>query len=232
MLSLLAVTLLAQNLPLPPLPYDYEALEPHIDAATMRVHHLKHHQTYTDKINGALTKLRSDPQQKHLAKLGVDKLLQHLGEIEDKKVRRIVQNAGGGYVNHDFFFRCMAPDGGGEPSDALGQALAGAFGSVDIFKQLFMAAALEVFGSGWAWLVFDTAKSALSITSTANQDTPAMEAGMVPLLGLDVWEHAYYLKHQSNRKGYVESFFEVVSWAEVARRLDTAKSADGGKKEL
>ncbi len=228
-LSLLHVAL-AQNLPLPPLPYDYAALEPHIDESTMREHHLKHHQKYTDSLNGALAKLRADAATKHLAKMGVDTLLQHLAEIPDEATRRTVQNAGGGYVNHDFFFRSMAPDGGGEPqSERLSAALVASFGGSEAFRRIFTVAALEVFGSGWAWLVYDTSAKALSVTSSANQDTPLMEPGKLPLLGIDVWEHAYYLKHQSKRAGYVADFFKVVDWSEVARRLDAATG--GGKSE-
>ena len=229
-LSLLHVAL-AQNLPLPPLPYDYAALEPHIDESTMREHHLKHHQKYTDSLNGALAKLRADAATKHLAKMGVDTLLQHLAEIPDEATRRTVQNAGGGYVNHDFFFRSMAPDGGGEPqSERLSAALVASFGGSEAFRRIFTVAALEVFGSGWAWLVYDTSAKALSVTSSANQDTPLMEPGKLPLLGIDVWEHAYYLKHQSKRAGYVADFFKVVDWSEVARRLDAATG--GAKSEL
>jgi len=222
-----------QNLPLPPLPYDYNGLEPHIDSATMKVHHLKHHQTYTDKLNGGLEKLRADPEHKYLAKMGIDALLQHLGEVPDD-LRRTIRNAGGGYVNHDLFFRCMSPDGGGAPqSAALSTALTVAFGSLDAFKRAFNLAALELFGSGWVWLVYDKEKAALGIMSTPNQDTPAMEVDMVPILGLDVWEHAYYLKHQSARKNYVDDFWNVVHWPEVARRLDAAAvSTAEGKAEL
>ena len=219
-----------QNLPLPPILYDYDALEPHMDEATMRVHHLKHHQTYTDKINGALTKLRSVPEHKYLAKMGIDTLLSHLDEVPEA-IRSVVRNAGGGYVNHDFFFRSMAPDGGGEPMHAaLVAAIQKNFGTVSSLKQMFSLAALEVFGSGWAWLVRESKSGALKITSTANQDTPLMQAGLVPLLGLDVWEHAYYLKHQSNRKGYIEAFWEVVDWSEVGKRFDAA--GDASKTEL
>ena len=214
---------LAQNLPLPPLPYDYASLEPHIDEATMRVHHMSHHQTYTDKLNGALAKLRADPEQKWLAKLGVDALLKRLDDISDEGIRKTVHNAGGGYVNHDVFFHSMSPTGGGSlEGDGLAGELVRTYGSVMRFKQAFTLAALEVFGSGWAWLVYDVREKGLRITSTSNQDTPAMQEGMVPLLALDVWEHAYYLKHQSRRKDYIEAFWEVVNWLEVATRLEAA----------
>lgn len=197
----------------------------------MRVHHLKHHQTYTDKINGALAKLRPDPEHKYLAKLGIDTLLAHLDEVPEA-LRTVVRNAGGGYVNHDFFFRSMSPDGGGEPTHtALEAAIKKDFGTVFHLKQMFSLAALEVFGSGWAWLVRESESGSLKITVTSNQDTPLMQTGRVPLLGLDVWEHAYYLKHQSNRKGYIEAFWEVVDWPEVGKRLDAAAEA-ASKTEL
>jgi len=233
-MRILVVSLLAgaqaQNLPLPPIPYDYNALEPHIDEATMRLHHLSHHKTYTDKLNGALEKLRADPEHKYLAKMGIDALLQHLDAVPPP-LRKTVQNAGGGYVNHDFFFNSMSPSGGGDLIEGpLATGLGQAFGNVDRFKQAFSLAALEVFGSGWAWLVWDSKAKALTVTATANQDTPAMQPGMVPLLGLDVWEHAYYLRHQSRRKDYVADFWEVVNWSEVARRYDLA--IGGGKAEL
>ena len=176
---MLATVLLAtaQNLPLPPLPYDYNALEPTIDEETMRLHHLSHHKAYTDKLNGALAKLRADPEQKHLAKMGIDSLLQHLTDVP-APLRNTVRNAGGGYVNHDFFFKSMSPNGGGDDLEGpLADGLNGAFGNVARFKQDFALAALEVFGSGWAWLVWDSANAALKVTSTANQDTPAMQPG-------------------------------------------------------
>jgi len=228
----IALAAAAQNLPLPPLPYDYDALEPHIDTATMKTHHLKHHQTYTDKINGALTTLRAEPTLKYLAKMGIDSLLQHLDEVPESS-RKTVRNAGGGYVNHELFFSCLSPNGGGEPEDpALIAAMVKAFGTVDSFKQLFSLAALELFGSGWAWLVYNAQKQALVISSTPNQDTPAMEAGMIPILGLDVWEHAYYLKHQAARKNYVDDFWKVVSWKEVSRRFHQATRDTSAKPEL
>jgi len=176
MIALLHSVALAQNLPLPPIPYDYEALEPHIDAATMRVHHLKHHQTYTDKLNTALAKLRADPDQKHLAKMGIDQLLQHMDEIKDAGIKRGIRNAGGGYVNHDLFFRGMSPDGGAdEPeSAALKGAIVKTFGSVSSFKQLFAATALEVFGSGWAWLGMCTPRTPLESTHTPGHTTACL----------------------------------------------------------
>jgi len=228
-MMLLMVAALGQNLPLPPMPYEYNALEPHIDEATMKVHHLKHHQTYTDKLNGALAEMRASETLKYLAKMGVDTLLQHLEEVPDGKLRNTVRNAGGGYVNHEVFFRTMSPNGGGEPEGLLLDGLKKAFGTFAAFKQMFTLAALEVFGSGWAWLYYDEKLSALAVTSTPNQDTPAMEEGVVSLLGIDVWEHAYYLKHQSNRKAYIDAWFNVVNWAEV---LDTYIAATGEAKAV
>jgi len=190
----------------------------------MRVHHLSHHQKYTDTLNGALRKLRDDASTKFLAKMGVDSLLQHLDEVPEA-LRKTVRNAGGGYVNHAFFFDCMSPNGGGEPSGALSDAIRASFGGLSAFKQMFSLAALEVFGSGWAWLVYDTSVgtlAALKVTSTPNQDTPAMQSGLVPLLGIDVWEHAYYLKHQSRRKDYVDDFWAVLNWPEVMERYAVA----------
>lgn len=173
-------------------------------------------------------KLRADPEQKHLAKMGIDQLLTHMDAIKDPAIKRGIRNAGGGYVNHDLFFKCMSPDGGADEPEsvALKGAIVQTFGSVAAFKQLFAATALEVFGSGWAWLVYDAKAKELAITSTANQDTPAMEQGMSVVLGLDVWEHAYYLKHQSNRKAYIDSFWLVVNWSEAASRLEKAMGSE------
>jgi len=231
LLALAVVAVRAQNLPLPPMPYDYNALEPHMDELTMRTHHLKHHQTYLDKLNGALVKLREAPATKALAKMGVDTLLQHLDEVPEA-LRKTVRNSGGGYVNHAFFFDCMSPNGGGEPSGDLADGLTKAFGSFSSFRQMFTLTALEVFGSGWAWLIWDESLRTLKLTSTSNQDTPAMQPGLLPLLGLDVWEHAYYLKHQNRRKDYIEAFFEVVNWPEVMERYATATGGKANKEEV
>ena len=214
----------AQNLPLPDLPYGYEALEPHIDELTMRTHHLKHHQKYADTLNGALSKLRASPQ-KALAKMGVDALLQNLDKIDDPKLRSAVRNGGGGYVNHDMFFKNLSPEETSPMThDGLNAALVWAFGTIEKFKEAFSLAALEVFGSGWAWLVWDQAAAKLVIETTPNQDTPAMKPGMHPLMGLDVWEHAYYLKHQNRRVDYIAEFWQVCNWAEVAHRFDEAQA--------
>ena len=156
-----------------------------------------------------------------------------LDDIPVDSLRKTIQNAGGGYVNHDFFFKCMSPNGGGEPGEALEAVLKKGFGSVAAFKKAFTLAALEVFGSGWAWLVWNMSAAKLEVKKTANQDTPAMQAGMFPLLGLDVWEHAYYLKHQSRRAGYIEDFWAVVNWAQVEDNFEAAaKASVKGKAEL
>mmetsp|Transcript_5950 Transcript_5950/g.19599 ORF Transcript_5950/g.19599 Transcript_5950/m.19599 type:complete len:238 (+) Transcript_5950:33-746(+) len=223
----------AQNLPLPPLSYAYDALEPHIDATTMEEHHSKHHRAYTNKLNAALETLRGDPATKALAKLGIDTLLQRLDQITDPKLRAAVRNAGGGFVNHELFFATMSPDGGGDVVEhaGLNAAIVSAFGTMAMLKRALSLSALEVFGSGWAWLALDRRSDKLVVQSTPNQDTPAMDASTVPLLGIDVWEHAYYLKHQSRRADYIKDWWHVVSWPEVARRYEAARAATG-KAEL
>jgi superoxide dismutase, Fe-Mn family len=195
----------------PDLPYDYDALEPHIDEETMRVHHDKHHQAYVDKANAALE--GTDWESKE-----VEDVLADLDALPDD-IRGPVRNNGGGHANHTFFWQIMSPDGGGEPSGALAEAIDEAFGGLDEFKQQFKDAGIAQFGSGWAWLVHDG--SGLAITSTPNQDTPLSE-GKTPLLGVDVWEHAYYLKYQNKRPDYLDAFWNVVNWDEVARRYDAA----------
>ena len=196
----------------PDLPYDYAALEPHIDEATMRVHHDKHHQAYVDKANGALdgTEWADKP---------VEEVLRNLDQLPDDK-RTVVRNNGGGHANHTFFWQIMSPDGGGEPSGDLASAIGDAFGSFDGFTAKLKDAGVNRFGSGWAWLVWDG--SDLAVTSTANQDSPLLE-GQTPLLGVDVWEHAYYLKYQNRRPDYLDAFWNVVNWDEVARRYDAAR---------
>ena len=201
--------------PLPPLPYAFDALEPHIDAQTMQIHHGKHHQAYVNNLNAALEKA-PDLQGKPLEEL--------LGKLDGvpEAIRTAVRNNGGGHWNHSLFWRLMAPPGsaGGEAPGAVGQAIASAFGDFAKFREQFAAAATGRFGSGWAWLVSDNGK--LSITSTPNQDNPLMEgkrAGSV-LLGLDVWEHAYYLRYQNRRPDYVAAWWNVVNWGEVARRFE------------
>jgi superoxide dismutase, Fe-Mn family len=196
----------------PDLPYDYAALEPHIDEQTMRIHHDKHHQAYVDNANKALdgTEWADRPVESVLAQL----------EIIPEDKRNAVRNNVGGHANHSLFWTSLSPIGGGSPGGALGDAITDASGSFDAFKEQVAAAAMGRFGSGWAWLVWDG--TGLAVKSTANQDSPITD-GDVPLLGLDVWEHAYYLKYQNRRADYVAAFWNVVDWDEVARRYDAAR---------
>jgi Fe-Mn family superoxide dismutase len=196
---------------LPPLPYDYAALEPHIDEATMRVHHDKHHQAYVDKANAAL-------EGTQWADASAEEILKNLEALPDE-IRGPVRNNGGGHANHSLFWQVLGPDGGGEPGGALGAAISSTFGSFDELKSKVAAAGANQFGSGWAWLVWDG--SGLAVTSTPNQDSP-ISAGQVPLLGIDVWEHAYYLKYQNRRPEYLEAIWNVVNWSEVERRYAEA----------
>ena len=193
----------------PPLPYPYDALEPHVDEETMRLHHDKHHQAYVDKANAAL-------EGTDWAGRPVDDVLRNLKELPEDK-QGPVRNNGGGHYNHTLFWELMSPGGGGEPEGALGDAITEAFGGFDAFKTEFSNAGVNRFGSGWAWLVRDG--SALRVTSTPNQDPPILE-GLVPILGLDVWEHAYYLRYQNRRPDYITAWWNVVNWAEAARRFD------------
>ncbi|WP_291161850.1 superoxide dismutase [Gemmatimonas sp. UBA7669] len=195
---------------LPPLPYAPEALEPHIDAQTMNIHHGKHHQAYVTNLNAAIEKA---PE---LAGWSLDDLCRRINEVPEA-VRTAVRNNGGGHWNHSLFWQLMAPNAGGEPTGALGEAIVAAFGSFATFKEQFQAAGMGRFGSGWAWLVSDHGK--LSIVSTPNQDNPLME-GKHAILGVDVWEHAYYLKYQNRRADYLGAFWNVVNWAEVAKRYN------------
>ncbi|HKT07143.1 MAG TPA: superoxide dismutase [Gemmatimonadaceae bacterium] len=196
---------------LPPLPYDYAALEPHIDARTMEIHHTKHHQAYVNNLNAALEKA-PEFQQKSL-----DDIVANLSKVPDA-VRTAVRNNAGGHWNHSMFWLIMSPKGGGDPSGNLGDAVAKSFGDVAKLKEQFNAAAASRFGSGWAWVVADGA-GALKIESTPNQDNPAMD-GRYPILGLDVWEHAYYLKYQNRRADYISAWWNVVNWPEVAKRYE------------
>lgn len=196
---------------LPPLPYDYAALEPHIDARTMEIHHTKHHQAYVNNLNAALEKA-PDFQQKSL-----DDIIANVSKVPEA-VRTAVRNNAGGHWNHSMFWLIMSPKGGGDPSGSLGDAVAKSFGDVAKLKEQFNAAAASRFGSGWAWLVAD-GSGALKIESTPNQDNPAME-GRYPILGLDVWEHAYYLKYQNRRADYISAWWNVVNWPEVAKRYE------------
>lgn len=194
---------------LPNLPYDKDALEPHIDAKTMELHHDKHHAGYTSKLNAAL-------EGTDMAGKSIEEIL---GMGADN-LPTAVRNNGGGYANHNLFWEVMSPSGGGEPSGELADAINSAFGSFDSFKEKFAAAAAGRFGSGWAWLIVDGGN--LDITSTPNQDTPLME-GKTPILGLDVWEHAYYLNYQNRRPDYISAFWNVVDWNKVAEKYSAAK---------
>ena len=194
---------------LPALPYDYSALEPHIDARTMEIHHTKHHNTYVTKLNGALA---SHPD---LAGKPVDELIADLSALPEA-IRTAVRNNGGGHSNHTMFWQVMGPNGGGAPTGDVANAIDAAFGSFDTFKAQFGAAGAGRFGSGWVWLINNG--GSLGIESTPNQDTPIME-GKSAILGLDVWEHAYYLKYQNRRPDYINAWFGTINWDEVNRRL-------------
>ena len=189
----------------PPLPYAYDALEPHIDKATMEVHHDKHHQAYVDKANAALA---GTP----LADAAIEDVLKDLGQVPEDK-RGAVKNNGGGHFNHTLFWESMSPDGGGEPGGALADAIGSAFGSFSDFQAKLKEAGVNQFGSGWSWLVHDG--SGLAVVGTPNQDNP-ISAGKTPLLGVDVWEHAYYLKYQNKRPDYIAAWWNVVNWSAVA----------------
>lgn len=198
---------------LPDLPYAYDALEPNIDAKTMEIHHSKHHQTYVNSLNAAV-------EGTPWAELPVEELVARIGELPDK-LKGPVTNHGGGHANHSLFWTVMSPQGGGEPSGELAAAIEAELGDFDAFKKAFTQAAITRFGSGWAWLCVDKA-GRLSVENSANQDSPLMQ-GLTPILGLDVWEHAYYLKYQNRRPEYIEAFYKVVDWDEVARRYQAAR---------
>ncbi len=198
---------------LPALPYAYDALEPHIDAKTMEIHHSRHHQTYISNLNAALADL---PE---LAALPLEALLARIDSLP-AQVQGAVRNHGGGHANHSLFWQVMSPAGGGEPGGELAAAILRDLGGLEAFKQAFTQAALSRFGSGWAWLVVD-GRGKLQVVSSANQDSPLME-GLTPILGLDVWEHAYYLKYQNKRPDYIAAFYNVIDWDEVARRYVAA----------
>jgi superoxide dismutase, Fe-Mn family len=194
---------------LPPLPYDFGALEPHIDTQTMQIHHGKHHAAYVNNLNAALEK------HANLQGKSAEELVKDLSKVPED-IRTAVRNNGGGHVNHTMFWKMMAPKAGGAPTGAVSDAIKSAFGSFDSFKEQFAKAAAGRFGSGWAWLIDTGGK--LTIESTPNQDSPLMD-GKKPILGLDVWEHAYYLKYQNRRPDYVTAWWNVVNWAEVNRLL-------------
>ena len=197
---------------LPPLPYDFAALEPHIDAKTMEIHHGKHHQTYVNNLNAAIEKA---PE---LASKSLDDLMRGVNKVPEA-VRTAVRNNGGGHWNHSMFWQIMAPKAGGEPGGNLGAAIKTAFGDFAKFRDQFGAAGVGRFGSGWAWLINTGGK--LSIASTPNQDNPLME-GQKAIMGLDVWEHAYYLKYQNRRPDYIQAWWNVVNWKEIEKRFSTA----------
>jgi Fe-Mn family superoxide dismutase len=196
----------------PPLPYDYNALEPTIDEATMHLHHDKHHQAYVNAANGLL-------EGTEWADKPVEEVLKNLGSLGDKETG--VRNQAGGHYNHSLFWEWMSPNGGGAPDGDLGSAIDSAFGSFDDFKAQFKDAGVKRFGSGWAWLIHDG--SGLAIVSTANQDNPISD-GKTPLLGVDVWEHAYYLNYQNRRPDYLDAWWDVVNWAKVAEGFAAASS--------
>ena len=195
---------------LPNLPYAYDALEPHIDARTMEIHHGKHHAGYTTNLNNAIA--GTDLEGKTIEEI-----------LKNCKDKPAVRNNGGGFYNHDLFWLVLSPNGGGQPSGEVADAINSAFGSFEAFKDEFAKAAATRFGSGWAWLCVSNGK--LEVCSTANQDNPIMGEGCegIPILGLDVWEHAYYLNYQNRRPDYINAFFNVINWEEVARRFATAK---------
>jgi superoxide dismutase, Fe-Mn family len=199
----------------PPLPYPYEALEPYIDTETMHLHHDKHHQAYVTNLNNAL-----QGQSEQLASYSVDDLVKNIAQVPDS-IRTAVQNNGGGHANHSMFWQIMKPNGGGAPTGDLASAIDQAFGSFDQFKDTFNKAGLARFGSGWAWLVLNQ-NGQLQVVSTANQDSPSM-TGMYPVMGNDVWEHAYYLKYKNVRADYLNAWWNVVNWDEVARRYQQAR---------
>ena len=192
----------------PPLPYDYNALEPYIDTQTMQLHHDKHHAAYVNNLNNAVNNT-------DFASKNVDDVLRHINDVP-QNIRTAVQNNAGGHSNHSMFWAIMKPNGGGEPTGALASAIQQAFGSFDQFKAALNDAGVKRFGSGWTWLVLDQSGK-LSVISTANQDSPLM-SGLYPVMGNDVWEHAYYLKYQNRRPDYLAAWWNVVNWDEVARR--------------
>lgn len=198
---------------LPELPYAYDALEPHIDKETMNIHHTKHHNTYITNVNAALE------GHDDLASKSVEELIADLDAVPES-IRTAVRNNGGGHANHSLFWQLLSPNGGGTPTGALAEAIDAKFGSFDAFKEKFETAGKTRFGSGWAWLIVSNGE--LEVVSTPNQDSPVME-GKTPILGVDVWEHAYYLKYQNRRPDYLAAFWNVVNWDEVSKRFEAAK---------
>jgi len=205
---------MAHPFELPDLPYAFDALEPHIDARTMEIHHDRHHKAYTDKLNEAIGK-HGDWQNKE-----IDEILRDIDRLPED-IRTAVRNNGGGYANHNLFWEIMSPDGGGEPGGELGDAIRSTFGSFNDFKEKVSGAAAGQFGSGWGWLVVGSG-GGLKVYSTPNQDSPYMK-GETPILGVDVWEHAYYLKYQNKRPDYLSAWWNTVNWNAVAERYSKAK---------
>jgi len=201
---------------LPKMPYAYDALEPHIDARTMEIHHTKHHQTYTTKLNDALGKCSSDIQNKDILDI-----LSDLSQVPDE-LKKAINFNGGGYDNHKLFWNNMKPNGGGEPGGAVADAINSSFGSFGDFKEKFSSTTAVIQGSGWGWLVYNKSSSKVEYVAMSNQDSPRTK-GLVPLLGLDVWEHAYYLHYQNKRPDYISAWWNVVNWEEVDNRLSKAK---------
>jgi Fe-Mn family superoxide dismutase len=198
---------------LPALPYAFDALEPHIDAKTMEIHHDRHHATYVNNLNAAL-------EGQNVGEQTIEELISKLNELPES-IRTAVRNNGGGHANHSLFWQILSPNGGGQPTGEVAKAIDETFGSFDAFKEKFSDAAAKRFGSGWAWLVVKDGK--LEVTSTPNQDNPLMEGAGTPILGLDVWEHAYYLKYQNKRPEYIKAFWNVVNWEEVNKRFLAAR---------
>ena len=201
---------------LPEMPYAYDALEPHIDAQTMEIHHSKHHQKYTDGMNGALEKLSPELQEKD-----IEEILSNINQVPDD-VKGAINFNGGGYDNHKLFWNSMKQNGGGEPTGAIADAINDSFGSFAEFKELFSSKTAPIQGSGWGWLVYNPNSSKVEYKAMSNQTSPRTE-GLVPLLGLDVWEHAYYLKYQNKRPDYIAAWWNVINWDEVNARFSKAK---------
>ena len=201
---------------LPEIPYAYDALEPHIDAQTMEIHHTKHHQKYTDGMNGALEKLSPELQEKD-----IEEILSNINQVPDD-VKGAINFNGGGYDNHKLFWNSMKQNGGGEPTGAIADAINDSFGSFAEFKELFSSKTAPIQGSGWGWLVYNPNSSKVEYKAMSNQTSPRTE-GLVPLLGLDVWEHAYYLKYQNKRPDYITAWWNLINWDEVNDRFSKAK---------
>ena len=202
---------------LPPVPYSYDALEPHIDAKTMEIHHTKHHQTYTNNLNAAIEKCSQEIQNKDITEI-----LSNLDQVPSE-VRGAINFNGGGFDNHRIFWNNLSPNGGGEPKGSIADAINESFESFANFKEKFTSSTIAIQGSGWGWLVYNTSSKKVEYKSMPNQTSPRTE-GLVPLLGCDVWEHAYYLKYQNKRPDYVNAWWNIVNWVDVSNRFDEVKS--------